>query len=63
MDSFRTELNIEEFAGLREVAMGAWQRTIPPKVRDRLILLRLIRERLGRLQVTPEGWLRIGKGP
>jgi hypothetical protein len=55
-------LSVEEFAGLREVAKGAWQHAIPPKIRDRLLSLRLIRERLGGLQITPEGSLRVEMG-
>jgi hypothetical protein len=62
MDPLTVHLTVEEFDALKEVAKGQWQRTISPDLRDRLRQLRLISEKLGGLQLTPDGEMRVAQG-
>jgi hypothetical protein len=51
----RDNLNDEEFASLKEVANGPAQDGIPDQHKKRLIELRLIKQDLGKLRLTPHG--------
>jgi len=51
----RENLNAEEFASLKEVGNGLSRNSIPDEHKKRLIELRLVKEELGNLRLTPHG--------
>jgi hypothetical protein len=51
----RENLNAEEFASLKEVGTGQSQDGIPDEHKKRLIELRLVKQDLGKLRLTPHG--------
>ena len=55
-------LTPEEFAALKQNCVARQHRTIPAKIRERLILIGYVKEALGGLIVTDEGMLRIVMG-
>jgi hypothetical protein len=51
----RENLNAEEFASLKQVGNGLSQDNIPNEHKKRLIELRLVKQDLGNLRLTPHG--------
>ena len=62
MDPLTPLLSDEEFVALKEVAKRHGQKVIAPVARNRLMALGLICQKLGGLQLTPEGETRVGLG-
>jgi hypothetical protein len=56
------QLTPEEFAALKQIGDARQHRTIPAKIRERLILIGYVKEVLGGLIVTDEGMKRIVMG-
>jgi hypothetical protein len=60
VDFLTAPLTHKEFESLREVSKGMMRRVIPKSHADKLIGLKLLREGLGGLVLTPKGKLRLG---